>query len=297
MVAPDLGYLLRLPGFEHLEAATVDEAVSLLAQHKGQARVIAGGTDLLVLMKKRRLAPRYLINVKPIRNLDYIRFSPQSGLVIGALACLQSIANSAVVKGRFDLLATACNKIGTPQVRNMGTIGGNIGTGGPSQDSIPALLVLGAKLRLVSTDGERMLPVEDCFLAPFQTAIGETELLTEIQIPVPPPKSAGSYRWLTKLTAVDETLVGVAVLLVVDPKDNSICQDIRIGLGSVAPVPFRAKRAEELLRGEKLETRTIEQVAETAAAETRPRSQAGYRREMTALLVAEAINEALEKMK
>jgi carbon-monoxide dehydrogenase medium subunit len=293
---PDLGYLLTLPQFDHLEVKTVEEACSLLAKYKGKARVIAGGTDLLVLMKKRRLSPQYVINIKNIPHLDYIRYSQQSGLTIGALASLQSIANSATVKDNFGLLATACNKIGTPQVRNMGTIGGNIGTGGPSQDSIPALLVLGARLKLVSANGERMMPVEDFSVAPFQTAIDEAELLTEIQIPAPPPGSAGSYQWLTRWTTVDETLVGVAVLMTLDPTDN-ICQDIRIGLCSVAPTPFRAKPAEALLQGKRIEAKMVEEVAQVAADETRPRSRADYRRQMTAFLVSQTMTEVWERLK
>ncbi len=292
---PDLGYLLKLPQFDHLEARTIEEAGSLLAEYKGKARIIAGGTDLLVLMKKRGLSPQYLINIKTIPQLDYIRYSQHSGLTIGALVSLQSIANSTTIRDKFGLLAAACNKIGTLQIRNMGTIGGNIGTGGPSQDSIPALLVLGARLKLVSTNGERTLPIEDLLVAPFQTAIDETELATEIQIPTPPPRSAGSYQWLTKSTTVDETLVGVAVLMTLDSAD--ICQDIKIALCSVAPTPFRAKRAEARLQGRRLEHKKIAAAAQAAAEETRPRSRADYRRQMTAFLVAQTITEVRGKIK
>ena len=168
---PDLGYLLTLPQFDHLEAKSVDEACSLLDRYKDKARVIAGGTDLLVLMKKRRISPQYLINIKTIPNLDYIHFSEQGGLTIGAMASLQSVANSDTVKDKFGLLATACNKIGTPQVRNMGTIGGNIASAVPSADIPPALIAAGAFVLIRGKDGERKIPLDQFFLGPLKTVL------------------------------------------------------------------------------------------------------------------------------
>ena len=166
---------------------------------------------------------------------------------------------------------------------------------GPSQDTPPSLLVLDAKLKLVSLNGERIVPIDEFFIGPFQTALDEGELLTEIQIPTPPPKSASCYLRSTKITMVDETLVGVAVLMAFDPT-NGTCNDIKIGLCSVAPTPIRAKRAEELLRGSKIEDKLVEQVAQVAADETTPRSRADYRRKMTGILVKRAINETWRKV-
>lgn len=296
MATPNLGYLLTLPKFDYLEAQTIEEACSWLAKYKGKAKVIAGGTDLLVSMKKRELSPQYIINIKAIPDLDYIHYANEEGLSIGALTTLQSIADSPIIKDKFGLLATACNKVGTPQVRNMGTIGGNIANGGPSQDAIPSLLVLEAKLRLVSLSRERIMPIQDFFIAPFRTALNEAELLTEIRIPPSPPHSAGSYHWLTKITTDDETLVGVAVVMTADLA-SGLCQDIKIGLCSVAPTPIRAKQAEELLRGKRIEASLIEQVAKLATEETSPRSRADYRKRMTTVLVKRAINEVWQKIK
>ncbi len=296
MAASNLGYLLTLPRFNYLVPKTIGEACSLLDKYRGAAKVMAGGTDLLVSMKKREISPQYIINIKAILpELDYIHYSHEDGLKLGALATLQSVANSSIVKDKFGLLATACRKVGTPQVRNMGTIGGNICNGGPSQDAVPSLLVLEAKLKLVSLQGERVVSVDGFFISPFQTALGETELLTEIQIPTPPPKSNGCYQWLTKITAEDETLVGVAVLMTLDSA-GGWCKDIRIGLCSVAPTPIRARRAEELLRGKKIDNGLIEKAAKVAVEETRPRSRADYRRRMTSLLVKRAINEAWQSI-
>jgi len=285
-----------LKPFECFEPRTVEEAVRLLSIHGTKAKVLAGGTDLLVSMKRGKLSPKYVIYIRGIPDQDYIDSSQEDGLKIGALTTHQSIADSPIIREKFGLLATACNKVGNPQVRNMGTIGGNICKAGPSQDTTAPLLVLDAKLRLVSLNGERILPVDKFFIAPFKTALNETELVTEIQIPTLPPRSAGCYLWRTKITASDETLVGVAVLMTSD-STGGLCQNIKIGLCSVAPTPIRARRAEELLRGKKLDDRLVEQVAQIAADETRPRSRADYRRLMTKVLVKQAINEVWQKVK
>jgi CO/xanthine dehydrogenase FAD-binding subunit len=296
MPEPQPDYWLRLPRFDYLSPRTVGEACRLLAEYEGRAKIMAGGTDLLVSMKQQKITPGYIINIKGIPELDYISYSQEHGLRIGALATLQSVAASPVIRERFGLLGTAVNKIGTPQVRNMGTIGGNISNGGPSQDSLPGLLVLDARLKVVSLERERIVPIDEFFIGPFQTALGPKELLTEIQIPAPPPGSAGCYQWLSKLNEVDETLVGVAVLLMTDAAGD-VCRDIKIGLGSVAPTPLRAVRAEEALQGRKIESEAIALAARAAAEATSPRSRAEYRRQMTSVLVERALVDVWQQAK
>jgi len=296
MATSNLDHLPGLPQFNYLVPKTIQEACLLLSSYQGKAKVIAGGTDMLVSMLRKKISPNYLVNIKGVPGLDYIYYNQESGLSLGALATLQSIASSAIVKDKFQLLASACNKIGIPQVRNMGTIGGNICNGGPSQDSIPSLLVLDAKLKLVSPHTERTVPIEKFFVGPFQTALEEAELLTEIEIPPLLPRSDGCYHWLTKITEVDETLVGVAVLMTLDTT-GSVCEDIKIGLGSVAPIPLRARRAEEVIRGQKIEDKLIEEAAKVASEETTPRSRADYRRQITSVLVKRAVNDAWQKVK
>lgn len=289
-------YLRRLPKFEYFAPKTVEEACSLLQEHRGKAKVMAGGTDLLPRMKQRRIVPQYLIGLRGIPDLDDIVYSEAEGLRIGALATHQSIVDFPVINEKFGLLATACHKVGTPQIRNMGTIGGNICNAGPSQDAIPPLLALNAKLKLVGLQGERIIPLEDFLTGPFETVLDEAELLTEVQVPTPPPRSAGCYQWLTKITTGDETLVGVAALVVLDSGDG-VLSDIRIALCSVAPTPIRARRAEEVLRGKRIEGGLVEEAAQVAAAETMPRSRADYRRKVTTVLVKRAINEVLQKIR
>ena len=282
--------------FEYFEPGTIEEAIQILSIHGANAKVLAGGTDLLVSMKKKERNPQCIVYIKNIPELNYIEYSQETGLRIGALASHEEIAQSPTIRSKFELLATSCRKIGTPQVRNMGTIGGNICQGGPSQDTIPPLLVLDARLKLVGSRGERIVPIEEFIVAPFQTALHNAELLIEIQIPTPPPRSAGCYKWITKRTKVDESLVGAAVLMVGDSSDG-ICKDIRIALCSVAPTPFRARKAEDLVRGKKIRNQLLQQVAQTAAGETRSRSRADYRRNMTRVLVKRALDELWQRVK
>ena len=289
-------YSLMLPRFDYLAPKTINEACLLLSKYGDKAKIMSGGTDLLVSMRQKKITPGYVINIKGIPKLDYIHYSQKEGLKIGALATLQSIAASPIIGERFGLLRTACDKIGTPQIRNMGTIGGNICNGGPSQDSIPSLLVLGATLKVVSLERERIVPIDEFFICPFQTTLNRSELLTEIQIPTPPPGSAACYQWLSKRNEVDETLVGVAVLLTSDSIGN-FCRDIKIGLCSVATTPIRAMQAEQMLHGQKIESKTIELAARVAAEETSPRSRAQYRRQMTSVLVKRAIFDVWQKIK
>ena len=280
----------HLPPLDYLEPESLTAACSLLSEYRGRAKLLAGGTDLVLNLKEGVIAPPYLVSLNRIPDLDDIDYDESGGLKIGARATHTSIATSPLVREKFPSLATACLKVGTPQVRNMGTIGGNISKAGPSQDTPPVLLTLDARIKLVSQEGERTVSVDDFFIAPFKTAMTETEILTEIQIPAPPPNSAADYRWLTKAAVADETLVGVAVLLALDSR-KEICQDIRIGLCSVAPTAVRARKAEDALRGKRLEEGLFRKVAEIAASETSPRSRAEYRRRMTDVLTRRAITE------
>ncbi len=280
-------YIRRLPKFEYLIPKTVEEACELLYKHKGEAKVIAGGTDLLINMKKRQVVPKYLIELGNLTELNYIRHNEKKVLSIGALATHQMVADSPLVKETIGLLADACRKVGTPQIRNMGTIGGNLSNAGPSADTAPPLLSLEAKLTLVCSQGERIVPIDGFFTGPFTTIMKDDELLTEIQIPCF-PQMLGSYQWLTKITTIDETLVGVAVVT-----DSGACNDIRISLCSVAPVPFRVKKAEAVLRYKGLTQKLIAEAAEVAATEATPRSRSNYRRNMIALLVKRVLSDIL----
>jgi len=285
-----------LPDFEYVAPKTVQEACFLLAKYQDKAKVIAGGTDLLVSIKKREITPQYLVNLKTIPGLDRIEYN-QKGLKIGVLATHRVIAKHPIIIDEFGLLSTACNKIGTPQVRNMGTIGGNLCNAAPSADGTPPLIALSARAKLVSSKGERTVPLEEFFAGPGETILEPDELLTQIQIPKPPARSAGVYLKFSPRGAVDIAVVGVAILLTLG--EDGTCSDGKIVLGAVAPTPMRAKRAEAVIKGVKIEDKVIEQAAQAASDEAHPisdvRSSAGYRQEIVRVLIKRAIIQSLEQ--
>lgn len=284
----------HLPRFDHLESKTVEEACSLLSKHKGKAKVIAGGTDLLPAMRNREVTPAYIINVRSIPNLDYIHYTDAKGLKIGALATLYDIESSPIIREKFPMVADAAAKIGTPQVRNMGTIGGNLCNAAPSADTAPPLIGLEAKAKINGPNRERVIALEEFFIGPGENALQADEILTEIQIPNPPPHTRGVYLKLPARTMVDLAVVGVAVVVTLDDKERSIV-DAKIVLGAVAPTPVRARQAEGIIKGKAISRELIEKAAEAAAGEAKPisdlRGSASYRKEMVNTLTKRAIRQ------
>lgn len=289
---------MRLPKFEYLDPKTIEEACSLLSQHGDKARLIAGGTDLLIIMKHKEVTPEYLVGLKGIPNLDSIDADAE-GVRIGALATLRSIGDSAVVRERFPFLADIAGKMATHQIRNMGTIGGNICNAAPSADTAPSLICLGAKAKLVGPKKERIVAVEEFFTGPGETVLKAGEILTEIQVPNQPAHTGGAYLRLTRLS-VDLAVVGVAALVTLQGK-GGLCKEARIALGAVAPTPIRAKKAEGVITGKKIEDGLIEEAAQIASEEARPitdvRGSAPYRTDIVRVLTKRAIGQALEQAK
>ena len=274
----------------------MEEGCSLLYRHKAEAKILAGGTDLIVKMKKKEILPKVVISLKGIQRLDRIEWDDREGLKIGPLVTHEALVSHPIVREKFDFLSEACFKIGTRQVRNMGTLVGNLCNASPSSDASAPLLVLETTLKLVDLYGERVVPLEEFFVGPFQTVLDPQEIVVEVRIPNPPLHSAGSYEYIHKASSVGESLVGAAVLLVADPKDAT-CREARIGLSSVAPTPIRAKAAERMLKEKKLGDKIVREAAQVASDEIQPRSRPWYRREMTKVLVERAIFQAMEKMK
>jgi carbon-monoxide dehydrogenase medium subunit len=285
----------RLPKFDYLEPKTIDEALSLLSQYKGRAKVIAGGTDLLPKLKRREIeVPEYIIDLKGIPDLDYIKYDEVGGLSLGALVTIHAVETSPVVQERFGVLYQAAESMASTQVRNRGTIAGNLCNAVPSADAAPALLTLEASLKLTSQKGERIVNVEGFFTGPNETVLTDEEILQETHVPNLPPHSRGSYLKLTPRRSMDLALVGVAAVVVAE---DGICNDIRIALGAVAPTPMRARRAEDIVRGQKLSDDVIERAAQIAAEECHPisdhRASAQYRCDMVEVLTKRAIQQAI----
>ena len=285
---------MSLPKFAYLSPKTIQEACSLLLQYGDKARVMAGGTDLLVKMKVGEATPQYLIGLSNIANLDYIEIDGE-GLRIGALATLSSVAGSSVIQERFGALAKIAAEMGTPQVRNMGTVAGNLCNALPSADTASILISRGAKLKLVNPQGERIIPLEEFFIASGETILQDGEILAEIQVPSKPPHTGEVYLRITR-TAVDYATVGVATLVTLGSK-NGTCSEAKIVLGAVAPTPIRARKAEGAIKGKEIEEGLIEEAARLASEEARPRTRPEYKRKLVRVLTRRALRQALEQAK
>ena len=283
--------------FDYFAPRSLEEACALLARYGEEAKVLAGGTDLLVQMKQGLLEPKYMINIKAIPGLNRIQYSQKEGLRLGSLVIHHELMSNPIIQEKFSILAQAASQIGGVQTRNLGTIGGNIAHGAPSADTAPPLLLLGAKVKIVGHKKSRTIPIEDFFLGPGQTALQRDEVLMEIRVPTLAPGTTAVYLKLGQRRALDIAIVGVAALITLAGRD-SLCQDIKLALGAVAPTPIRAKRAEEMLRGKLITETLLEQASQVAAEEAQPisdlRSSAEYRLEMVKVLVKRAIEQALE---
>ena len=287
----------RLPKFDYIKPSSVEEALETLGDKpKGTVKVYAGGTDVVPKLKERLIsAPDLLVDLKGIPDMEYITHVKGNGVCIGALTTIHSVVHDRGVKEEFGILAEAANSIAARQIQQRGTVAGNVCSAVPSADSAPALLCLGAKLKCVSPRGERVIDIEDFFVGPGETVLDGDELLREIEIPRMPEGGKGAYIKLSTRSRMDLALVGVGA--VVSAK-NGIFQDVRIGLGAVAPTPIRATKAEEKLRGEKVDDGVIAEAGRLAAEASAPiddhRASAEYRRLMVEVLVKRVIRQALK---
>ena len=287
----------RLTRFDYLQPASLDEALSILRRYKGDARPLAGGTDLIPQIKGREMAaPRVVVDLKAIPGLDAITYDATKGLTIGATATVTAVERSPLVRQYYPMLANALTTMASPQVRNRATITGNICSAVPSADSAPTLLAMEAILRLQNQKGERLVPITQFFTGPRQTVLANDELITEIRIPVPPPKSCGVYLKLSPRKSMDLAVVGVAAFLV---REGETCKDVRIALGAVAPTPIREARAESALLGKKLTDQSIAEAAGAASSECRPiddhRAAREYRCDMVYVLTKRALTQIKEE--
>jgi len=281
--------------FDYQEPANLQETFALLDQHGDDARVIAGGTSLIIWMRQRLLMPKLVISLARIPKFDTISFNERDGLRIGAGARHRDIELSPVVKQHYPLLHETFRKVAQPRIRNMGTIGGNLAGGDPLTDPGASLIVLDAEITLAGSQGPRTLPLEDFFVDYYQTALNPGELLTEIHVP-PPSRPAWSHIKFTPRSIEDFATVGVAITL--RAKDG-VCEDIRLGLNSVASTIVRAKQAERVLHGKRISDAALREMGDIAAKEVDPmddnRGSADYKRELVKVLVPRAVQEALHR--
>lgn len=281
--------------FDYQEPTTLKKAIALLEKHGDDARAIAGGTSLLIMMRQRLLMPKVVVSLGRIPKFDAISYNPKSGLRIGAGARHRDVELSPVIKQHYPLLHETFHKVAQPRIRNMGTIGGNLAAGDPLTDPGASLIALDAEVVLSGSKGTRTVNLNEFFVDYYQTALEPGELLSEIHVP-PPARRGWSHIKFTPRSIEDFATVGVAVTL---SMQDGICDDVRIGLNSVASTIIHAKNAEAVLRGQPFSEATLREMGEVAATEVDPsddnRGSADYKREMVKVLVRRAAQEALQR--
>lgn len=283
--------------FEYFEPSTISEATSLLSKYGEEAKVIAGGTDLLVEMKRYHLTPKYLINIKTIPGLEYINYNSEQGLSIGALTTIRALEKSAEIRQKYPIISQTASQFGNIAVRNVATLGGNLCNAVPSADTAPGLIGLSAKAKIAGSDGVRVVPLESFFVGLDSTVLKTEEILVELQVSVPAPNTKGVYLKYTVRGKCDLPVVGVAVILTLEPKDR-VCRDIKIVLGNVAPTPIRACSAEEIIKGQIVDEAIIDRCAQVASDEAHPRpgsyrASAEYKKAMIKVFTKRAIKELM----
>lgn len=279
-----------MKAFGYLRPASVEETCALLAEGDGSMKILAGGTDLLVQMRQGKVQPNALISLKDVPELSFVRLEKGGSLVLGAATPLGTVENSPEILGSFPALAETASWIGSVQVRNRATVGGNLCNAAPSGDMAPMLIAFGAEAVIAGAQGERALPLEEFFMGPGRTALGSGELLKAIKIA---PAPAGSYAKYMKAfrSAMDIATVGVAARVTFSVDSDAtpgVVEDVRLVLGAVAPTPIRARDSEQMLRGATLDEETILRVSRQTAQEARPitdvRAPAKYRTTLVEVL-------------
>ena len=281
----------RLPKFEYIAPKTLKEAVDFLSKHKKAAVPLAGGTDLLLNMKRRAVVPQYLVALKNIPDLDTIAYTEGQGLRIGALTTIHAIETSLEVKSTYPILSQAAATLGSIQIRNLGTVGGNVCSALPSADMVPSLVALGAQVKIINGAGEKLVPLEDFITNVGKTVLAVDELVAELQVPPLPSHGGGTYIKYAQRGAKALGICNVAAWIAFD---QDICTEVKICLGAVGQTPIRAVAAESVLRKNPFTPATVKAAAQKASEEAQPRSSplrgsAEYRKTTIGVLTERAL--------
>lgn len=284
--------------FELLQPRSLQEALEVKKNYGDKARVLAGGTDLLVLLKDQKLTAEAVMSLAGVRDLNFIRYEDGRGATLGALATHGGVATSPIIQQKFPDLAEACSQVGAVQIQNLGTVGGNLCNASPAADVAPPLLLMDAVLTLASTRGERRVSIHDFFQGPRRTVLQADEILKEIFVPEIPGRRGATYLKLGRRKAMEIAIVGIGVAIHLNGSDQ-VVSECRIAMGSVAPTPVRARRGEEILRNQEVRDELIEEVAVVAAEEASPisdvRASREYRLDMIRVLCRRAARVALAR--
>ena len=283
------------PTFDYLRPATIPEAIALLQQLGDDAKILSGGQSLIPMMKLRLARPAYLIDINRIAGLSYVK-EEGGHLKIGGLTREAELESSPLIRSKYPIIHDTARVIADPQVRNMATVAGNLAHGDPANDHPATMLALGAKVVATGLSGVRVIPIGEFFVSLFTTALAQNEIVTEIQIPVPPARSGGAYFKLERKVG-DFATAAVAAQITLDA--GGVCQQAGIGLTNVGPTPIKATKAEHFLPGKKLDEATLRQAAQLASEAAQPsadlRGPAEYKKALVKELAFRALSRAVER--
>jgi aerobic carbon-monoxide dehydrogenase medium subunit len=283
------------PVFEYFQPKTIPEAIALLHQYGEEAKILSGGQSLIPMMKFRLARPGYLIDINRIPSLSYIK-EENGYLKIGGLTREAELEDSLLVQNKYPILFDTTRVIADPQVRNMATLAGNLAHGDPANDHPATMLALEAQVVAVGPQGERVLPIESFFITLFTTELQHDEIVTEIRIPIPPPRSGGAYLKLERKVG-DFATAAVAVQLTLN--EEGVCRKIGIGLTNVGATPVKASKAAGVLIGKRLDEASIAEASALAADEAQPssdlRGPEEYKRGLVKELTRRAVIRAHER--
>ena len=280
--------------FDYIRPGSMDDAIAAL-QANEESYVLAGGTDLLIGMKTKTVSPKCLVDLKGIPGMDGIECD--RGYKLGTLTTVRDVEVSPLIREKLPALSQTAETLGSIQIRNRATVGGNLCHGSPAADMSVMLLAMNSEVKIATGNGDRTIALDQFFSTPNRTDLNRKEILSQVVIPEEIEKFKGIYLKHGPRKAMDIGIVNIAILLDADT-GSGICNQIMIALGAVAPRPIRARKAEALLNGSKLNPEAIQKAAEAAAGEATPitdfRASAGYRKDMVENLVARGIDQILK---
>jgi carbon-monoxide dehydrogenase medium subunit len=281
--------------FEYRTPKNLKEVHATLKEFGTDAKLIAGGTALVIMMKQRLVRPSCLVSLRSVRGLNAIELK-DGGLRIGGLATHREVEESSLVRRRLPLLAETYHHVATIRVRNRATVGGGLAHADPNQDPPPTLIALGATVKVTSPNGSRVIPLDEFFTDYYETSLKPDEIITELFVPRLATNASGAYLKFLPRTADDYATVSAAAVLTLDKSKKTI-SDVRIALGSVGTTPIRATAAEAVLRGQPVKAEAFAEAAEKAKEAVDPvsdfRGSAGYKKEMAGVFVRRALEKAL----
>jgi carbon-monoxide dehydrogenase medium subunit len=281
--------------FEYRTPKNLKEVNATLQEFGSDAKLIAGGTALVIMMKQRLVRPSCLVSLRSVRGLNAIELK-NGGISIGGLATHREVEGSSLIRRRLPMLAETYHHVATLRIRNMATVGGGLAHADPNQDPPPSLIALGATIKATSVNGSRMIPLDEFFKDYYESVLAQDEIITEVMVPKLAPNTGAAYIKFLPRTADDYATVSAAAVLTLDKTKKTIA-DVRIALGSVGVTPIRATAAEAVLRGQPLKADGFAEAGEKAKEAVDPvsdfRGSAAYKKDMAAVFVRRALEKAL----